>query len=81
MNCLTCEDFADFIKQNEITELILAGADATICVKSTCFNLRKSGYTVSVLSDCIASWKMTLISEMLEYYEKQGAKVMSVNDL
>lgn len=81
MNCLTCEEFLDFIKQNEINELILTGADASICVKSTCFNLRKEGYAVTVLSDCVASWKMALIHEMLEYYEKQGAKILSVNDL
>jgi len=81
MNCLTCDEFVDFVKKNEITEFILTGADASICVKSTCFNLRKEGHAVTVLSDCIASWKMTLIPEMLEYYEKQGAKVISVNDL
>ncbi len=81
MNCLTSEEFSDFLKKNEIKELILTGADASICVKSTCFNLRKLGYDVVVLSDCIASWKMALIPEMLEYYEKQGAKVMSVSEL
>lgn len=81
MNCLTSEEFSNFIKKNEIKELILAGADASICVKSTCFNLRKLGYDVVVLSDCIASWKMALIPEMLEYYKEQGAKVASINDL
>ncbi len=81
MNCLTSEEFVDFVKQNEISEFILTGADATICVKSTCFNLCKQGYAVTVLSDCIASWKMTLIPEMLEYYEKQGAKVIQASDL
>ncbi len=81
MNCMTSEEFAGFIKENGFKELILAGADATICVKSTCFNLRKLGHDVIVLSDCIASWKMALIPEMLEYYEKQGARLMSVKDI
>jgi nicotinamidase-related amidase len=81
MNCLTCEEFVDFIKQNEISEFILAGADATICVKSTCFNLCKLSYDVTVLSDCIASWKPALVPEMLSYYEKQGAKVIKSSDL
>lgn len=81
MNCLTSEEFVNFVKQNEISEFILTGADASICVKSTCFNLCKEKHAVTVLSDCIASWKMALIPEMLEYYEKQGAKLISVNDL
>ncbi len=77
-NCLTCEPFVDFIEKNGKKELILVGADATICVKSTCFNLRKQGYEVVVLADCIASWKMSLIPEMLEYYKKQGARVVDL---
>ena len=33
-NVLTSEDFADFIKKNEISEFYITGADATACVKS-----------------------------------------------
>ena len=50
-NALTSEAFSKFIAQNGITEFYIAGADATACVKSTCFNMRKAGYTVHVLSD------------------------------
>ena len=55
-NTLTSEAFTEFIRKNEICECYLAGADATICVKSTCYNLRKANYEVTVLSDCITSW-------------------------
>ena len=40
-NALTSEDFATFIQENAITEFFIAGADATACVKSTCFNMKK----------------------------------------
>jgi len=40
-NALTSEDFADFIKKNEISEFYIAGADAIACVKSTVFNMCK----------------------------------------
>lgn len=43
-NALTCKAFADFAAKNEITDFYVAGADAVACVKSTCFNMRKSGY-------------------------------------
>jgi len=80
-NTLTCEEFTDFINKNEISNFYLAGADATICVKSTCYNLCKANYNVSVLSDCISSWDKTKIPEMLRYYENKGSRVMSLSDL
>ena len=43
-NALTSEDFSDFIREHNITEFYLAGADATACVKSTCYNMVRAGY-------------------------------------
>jgi nicotinamidase-related amidase len=80
-NALTSEEFADFIKRNEIGEFYLAGADATACVKSTCYNLCKANYEVTVLSDCITSYDKRKIDEMLHYYESKGSKVMGLNAL
>jgi nicotinamidase-related amidase len=80
-NALTSEAFADFISKNEITDFYITGADATVCVKSTVFNLRKKNYQVTVLSDCITSWDKKQIPEMLQYYEKNGSKIVSLNDL
>ena len=80
-NALTSEEFADFIKKNEICEFFLTGADAIACVKSTCYNLLKANYKVTVLSDCITSYDKKKIDEMLHYYESKGAKIISLNDL
>ena len=80
-NALTNEEFVDFINKNEISEFYIAGADATACVKSTCYNLRKANYKVNVLSDCVTSWDKKKIPEMLHYYENQGGKIISLNDL
>ena len=80
-NALTCEEFADFINKNEISDFYLAGADATACVKSTCYNLLKANYNVTVLSDCITSWDKKQIPDMLKYYESKGSKIISLNDL
>jgi len=80
-SALTCEEFVNFINKNKIDELYITGGDATICVKSTCFNLRKKDYEVTVLSDCITSWSMKKIPEMIEYYKSKGCKIISLNDL
>ena len=77
-NALTNEAFATFIAENGITEFYIAGADAIACVKSTCFNMRKVGYTVHVFSDCVTSYDLKKLPEMLAYYEKQGCKSITI---
>jgi nicotinamidase-related amidase len=78
---LTSEDFAAFIRKNEINEFYIAGADAIACVKSTVFNMCRENYKVTVLSDCITSYDKRKIDEMLNYYEKNGSKIINMNDL
>ena len=74
-NALTSEAFSAFIAANGINEFYVAGADATGCVKSTCFNMAKAGFTVHVLSDCITSYDQKKLPEMLAYYESKGCEV------
>ena len=74
-NALTSEAFATFIAESGITEFYIAGADATACVKSTCFNMRKAGYTVHVISDCVTSYDLKKLPEMLAYYADKGCEV------
>ena len=80
-NALTSEDFLRFIEDHGITEFFLTGADATACVKSTCFNMTKSGDKVHVLSDCVTSYDKKKLPEMLAYYESKGSSVESLDDL
>ena len=80
-NALTSEEFALFIKNNDIKEFFVAGADAIACVKSTCYNMIKSGYTVHALSDCITSYDKSKIQAMLQYYESKGCMVETLNDV
>lgn len=80
-NALTSDEFAAFIQKNGINEFYVAGADATACIKSTCYNMAKSGYTVHVLSDCITSYAKNKIPEMLVYYESKGCSVTKLEEL
>ena len=76
-NVLTSEAFTTFIETNSITEFYVVGADATACVKSTCFNMRKAGYKVHVFSDCVTSYDLKKLPEMLAYYAKQGCELIN----
>lgn len=80
-NALTSEAFAAFINENGIKEFYIAGADAVACVKSTCYNMAKSGYAVHILTDCITSYDKKKIPEMLDYYERNGCSICSVETL
>ena len=77
----TNEEFVKFFNDNDIKEIFVAGADATACVKSTCYNLVKLGFSVCVLSDCITSYDKTKIPEMLDYYQSKGCKIATSNGL
>ena len=79
-NSLTSEAFCDFIAENDIHECYVCGADATACVKSTCYNMTKAGYTVHVLSDCVTSYDLKKIDEMLTYYAGKGCEVKTLDE-
>lgn len=80
-NALTSEAFAAYIRENGIDTFYIAGADATACVKSTCFNMTKAGYTVRVLSDCVTSYDKKKLPEMLAYYAQKGCTVKPLDEL
>ena len=77
-NALTSEAFSGFIRENGIDEFYITGADATACVKSTCFNMTKAGYTVHVISDCVTSYDLKKLPEMLTYYAAKGCEVRTL---
>ena len=79
-NALTSEAFYAFIAANGIHEFYIAGADATGCVKSTCFNMTKAGDTVHVLADCVTSYDLKKLPEMFAYYESKGCEVKTLAD-
>ncbi len=77
-NALTSDAFSAFIEANNVNEFYILGADATACVKSTCFNLCKAGFTVHVISDGVTSYDLKKLPEMLSYYAKQGCEVKTL---
>ena len=79
-SALTSEGFTAFIAAHNITEFYVAGADATACVKSSCYNMTKAGYKVFVLSDCVTSYDKKKLPEMMEYYASKGCTVAPLDE-
>lgn len=80
-NALTSEAFTAFLQEHGITDFYIAGADAAACIKSTCYNMAKSGYTVHVLSDCITSYDKKKLPELPTYYESKGCEVLELSEV
>ena len=79
-NALSSQAFTDFISAKKISEFYVCGADATVCVKSTSYNMAKEGFKVHVLSDCITSYSLGKIAEMLEYYASRKCIVQTLSE-
>ena len=79
-NALTSEGFSAYIRENGIDEFFITGADATGCVKSTCFNMTKAGFRVHVISDCVTSYDLKKLPEMLTYYLDKGCEVRTLQE-
>jgi nicotinamidase-related amidase len=79
-NALTSEAFSAYIRENGIDEFYITGADATGCVKSTCFNMAKAGFRVHVISDCVTSYDLKKLPEMLKYYADKGCEVRTLQE-
>ncbi len=79
-NALTSEEFVKYIGNNKLDEFYITGADATGCVKSTCYNMTKAGYTVHVISDCVTSYDLKKLDEMYAYYESKGCEVKKLQE-
>ena len=77
-NALTSEAFSEFIRSKNIREFYMTGADATACVKSTCYNMVRAGYVVHVISDCVTSYDLKKMPEMLAYYTDKGCEVKNL---
>ncbi|MCI5771679.1 MAG: cysteine hydrolase [Clostridiales bacterium] len=80
-NAPTSEAFTAFIREKGVTECCIAGADATACIQSACFNMAKSGYTVRVLSDCMTSYDPKKLPEMLACYESRGCEAVTLSQV
>lgn len=69
-----------YIEHNNITDGTRTfqpgskGADATACVKSTCFNMTKAGYTVHVFSDCVTSYDLKKYPKCLPIIRVKAAR-------
>ena len=64
LNAYLGTELENILQENNITNIVLAGAVASICIDSTGRASHEKGYSVSVLSDCLSGRSLF----ELEYY-------------
>ena len=77
-SALTGEAFSEYVREHGIDEFYITGADASACVKSTCFNMAKAGYRVHVISDCVTGCDLKKLPEMFACYADKGCEVRTL---
>lgn len=75
--------FSDFIRERNYEQLLLGGFLAEYCVKQTALDALKFGYTIALISDCIATGDdvKERVSETLKQLQDKGASIISTVQL
>jgi Amidases related to nicotinamidase len=78
----------EFLTEQRVNELYLAGLDPEFCVYSTARGALNRGYKVNVITDAILSWRDSIRvwtkknnERIFEKYRKDGKKLISGKEL
>lgn len=69
--------FADYLKAQPQTQMILAGVEAHVCVLQTALDLLSAGYTVFLVADAVASRKAESRAIALSRMAAAGAHLVT----
>ncbi len=80
-SCLKNEELLNVIKSIHVTQWILVGLEAHICVLQTAKDLLSRGYQVAILNDAVSSRSIYDFSTAIAEYRDIGARVTSTETI
>ena len=80
-NALTNKELLDYLKNNSITELYLAGLFAEECVKGTLKGGIRQDFKVTMVEDAIGAKSRKNKTKSIEYYKRKEANVIKSNQI
>lgn len=80
-SCFKNDDFKTYFKSLNITQCILVGIEAHVCVLQTAKEMFKEGYEVVVLNDAISSRSIYDYSTAIAEMKDLGIRVSSVETI
>jgi len=76
-SCFGCDEFADKIKDPDITDLVIFGIETHICILGTALDALDKGLRVHVVADAVASRTENNKSIGLTRLQQAGAYIVS----
>lgn len=81
MDTFSNKRFEDFLRENQVNQILVTGMAAEACVDKTCRSALKRGYKVIAINDAIAGSSDESRSRKLEEFQKYGARVVESDSL
>ena len=76
-NASTNQSLLEFLRDNKITDVFVAGLFAEACVKATSRGLLKESFKVFVIGDALGTKSKDRKAGALEYFENNGIQVVN----
>jgi nicotinamidase-related amidase len=76
-SCMQSSEVLDILQKNEITDLVICGIEAHICVLKTCIEAIQKGFIVHVVADAISSRTPENIAIAIQRMTQSGAFITS----
>lgn len=80
-NSFSCSNFVEFLENNSINHLYLAGLATDYCIKITSENAINKGYQVTVVSDAVAAYKCGDYEKSLQVLSSKGVNIIASTDI
>lgn len=80
-NSLTNKELLSFLKDNQVSDVCVAGLLAEGCVKATVKGLRKEKFNVIVVEDALGSKNNKNKSATMEYFRRNDVKTIPAKEI
>jgi nicotinamidase-related amidase len=80
-SCFETGEYADYLKQKKVKNIIICGIEAHVCVLQTAVDLKDAGYNPIVVVDCISSRDLANKAVAVERFCHEGIMITSAESV
>jgi nicotinamidase-related amidase len=80
-SCFGADDLFTRLKDNDISQVVIAGIESHVCVQQTVLDLLANGFQVNVCADAVSSRKEIDYNTALERMRSHGAEITTAESV
>jgi nicotinamidase-related amidase len=80
-SCFGADDLFTRLKDNNISQVVIAGIESHVCVQQTVLDLLANGFQVNVCADAVSSRKAVDYNTALERMRSHGAEITTTESV